>query len=118
MTLVHMLLAYVTLGGAGLVLIAAVLGLAAPQRLRVWLDRAILAALIALAISLLSGLPLIVLAGGPADPLHFLYALVAPAVGAGARYLGHNVDVRRRAIYMTVAAIALLGVVYRLFATG
>lgn len=89
-----------------------------PQRLRIWLDRLILVALAAMAIGVISGLPLILISGGPADPLHFVYALVAPALIAGARYLGHDVDLRRRAILVTAAAVALLGVVYRLFATG
>jgi hypothetical protein len=118
MTLLHQLLAYVTLVCAGLVLVAAGLGLAAPRRLRVWLDRAILLALLALGVALLSGLPLIVLASGPADPLHFVYALIGPAMLIGARYWGHDVGLRRRALYMAVAAVALLAVVYRLFTTG
>ncbi len=118
MTPVHQWLAYVALAGAVLLLAAAALGLAAPPRLRVWLDRAILVALVALAIAALSGLPLIVLSGGPADPLHLLYAVIGPGLIVVARYLGNDVDRRRRALYMAVAAITLLAVIYRLFTTG
>lgn len=118
MTLLHQWLAYLALAGASLVLVAAGLGLVAPQRLRMWLDRAILLALLALGLALLSGLPLILLTGGPADPLHFLYALIGPAMLVGARYWGHDVALRRRALYMAVAAVALLAVIYRLFTTG
>jgi len=117
-TLLHQWLAYLALAGAALVLVAAGSGLVAPRRIRVWLDRAILVALVALGVALLSGLPLIVLTGGPADPLHLVYALIGPAMLAGARYWGHDVGLRRRALYMAVAALALLAVIYRLFTTG
>ena len=63
---------------AVLVLLVALLGAILPAALRPWLDRAILLALGLLAVALVSGMPLIVLAGGPADPLHFLYALLLP----------------------------------------
>ena len=114
----HQALGYATAAAAVLLLAAAALGLAAPERLRVWLDRAILVALVALGIAALSGLPLIVLTGGPADPLHFLYAVIGPGLIVVARYLGHDVDRRRRALYMAVAAITVLAVIYRLFTTG
>ncbi len=114
----HLLLAYATAALTVVLAVVALLAAVRPRRARSLLDRTILAIGVALAISALSGLVLPVLSGGPADPLHFLYAIVAPVVIFGARYLGRAPDVRRRGLWMLAAAIVLAGIVLRLFTTG
>lgn len=118
MSQLHLLLAY----GAAALAIAAVLvavaAMAAGSPLRLLLDRAVLIAAAALLLAALSGLPLLVIEGAPADALHLLYGAVGPLVLLGGRYLGRSGSIRRRATLVAIAALALLGVIYRLFTTG
>jgi hypothetical protein len=103
---------------AAVVLATALAALALGDKLRNWLDRALLAASAALLLGALSGLALPFLVGQPRDVLHWLYGLLGPVVLLGARYLGRNGTTRRRAAFVALGAVALLGVVYRLFTTA
>lgn len=87
-------------------------------------DRALLLVVALVALALIAGL--LVAAGGdrPADPLHFLYGLVALLALPGGRALGGRLSVpgpagrSRRAAWNAVAAAVLLGVGLRLLQTG
>ncbi|MDQ3938842.1 MAG: hypothetical protein M3253_09220, partial [Chloroflexota bacterium] len=85
--------------------------------LRVLLDRLILITVVVLIAAAASGLPLVVTVGAPADVLHLLYGVIGPLILLGGRYLGRGGTFRRRSALVALAAIALLGVIYRLFTT-
>jgi hypothetical protein len=118
LTELHLLLAYAAAVAGAVILLTALAGMVAGPPLRVWLDRSILAALAALLLAALTGLPLVLLTGPPADPLHLVYAAAAPLVLLTGRYLGRRGSLRRRALLVAIAGVALLGVIYRLFTTG
>lgn len=117
MALLHSLLAYSVLAAAVTTLGLAVLGIIAGPRVRIWLDRLVLATLVFLAVAALSGLPLL-LGRPPADVLHIVYALTAPLILLAGRYLGRHGSIRRRSLLVVLTALALLGVIYRLFTTA
>lgn len=79
-------------------------------------DRTILAALVLVLVAIASGLFLFVGGPPPADPLHFLYAAAALAVLPIVRFGG--VFGRRRALWLAVGAVVLVGLVVRLAQTG
>lgn len=54
----------------------------------------------------------------PAEPLHYLYAVVALAAIPAARSLALDAPARSRAGVMAVAGIVVAALVWRLFATG
>jgi hypothetical protein len=114
----HYWIGWLNAGLAASVLVVAVAAIVVGERLRAWLDRTILAASAALVVGALSGLLLPIVAGPPRDLLHWLYGVLGPIVLLGARYLGRNGSTRRRATFVGVGAIALLGVIYRLFTTA
>jgi hypothetical protein len=114
----HDLLAYAALAAALATLLVAVVGTVAGGPVRIWLDRLILLTLAALAAAALSGLPLALLAGLPADVLHLVYGLSAPLVLLAGRYLGRRGSLHRRSLLVALATLALLGVIYRLFTTA
>jgi hypothetical protein len=113
---VHRALAIVV-GTIGVVVLVATIGwsrLGRPGRLAV--DRAILAAIVAVLVAIGSGLLLVIGGPRPSDPLHFVYAtaalLVLPVVRFAQRLAG------RRALWIAVGAAVLLGLVVRLAQTG
>lgn len=98
----------------------AVIGLSAAGWLprppaRLWVDRAILVALGVAIVAAVAGLVVLVGGTGPADPLHFLYAVVALAALPLARFWPAP---RRRRGLLLLGALVLGGVVVRLFQTG
>jgi hypothetical protein len=116
-TQLHLLLAYASAALVALTLLSALIGIALGGRMSLLVDRLILLSALALLIAALVGLPLPILGAPLRDVLHLLYAVVAPVVLLGARYLGRGPSPRRFTI-VAVGAIALLGVIYRLFTTA
>lgn len=114
----HGLLAYAALAAAVVMFLVALAGLALGPVIRLWLDRLILITLGVLLVAGLSGLPLALLTGLPGDPLHLLYGVGAPLILLAGRYLGRHGSVRRRSVFVGLATLALLGVIYRLFTTA
>ncbi|HEY3522882.1 MAG TPA: hypothetical protein VGK63_04200 [Candidatus Limnocylindrales bacterium] len=101
-----------------LVLIAAIaLGLGA-RSTRLWLDRAILVALILAAIDALVGIVLIASGHGPSDLLHVVYGAAALLVLPIARWAGRGADPRRRALWVAAGSVVLAAVLLRLAQTG
>jgi hypothetical protein len=117
-TTAHLFLAYAAAAVALLTLVGAIAALVLGVRLRLLLDRLILVAVVVLLLAAVSGLPMILFGGPPADVLHLVYGAVAPVILLGGRYLGRGGSMGRRAAIVAIAALALLGVVYRLFTTG
>lgn len=118
MSQLHLFLAYavaaLALATLGTAAAAAVVG----PPLRLLLDRLILLTLFALLLAVVSGLPLLVLVGSPADALHLVYGLAAPLILLGGRFLFRADSQRRRSLFVALAGLALIGIVYRLFTTG
>jgi hypothetical protein len=83
-----------------------------------WLDRAILVTLAVIAAAVLTGLVVALTDRGPADPLHFLYALLALAVLPVARAVGAGRSDRRLERAVLIGAAIGLGAVLRLSMTG
>jgi hypothetical protein len=87
------------------------------------LDRAVLAVLASVVVAEMVGVALLLTGARPADPLHFLYgpaALIALpiAIWFGARTPSADASRVRRDLWTVVGAIVLLGILFRLFATG
>lgn len=87
------------------------------------LDRAVLAVLGSVAVADLLGVVLLLTGARPADPLHFLYgaaSLVALPIAIlfGARTPAADGSRVRRDTWTVVGAIVLLGILFRLYATG
>jgi hypothetical protein len=94
---------------------------------RVAVDRLVLAVTALIAGAGAVGLGLLIGGRRPADPLHFLYAIVALATPLGGWWLGARGGFRgparpptriRRAAWLVVAALVLLGLELRLVMTG
>ncbi|HYK95699.1 MAG TPA: hypothetical protein VE011_07550 [Candidatus Dormibacteraeota bacterium] len=64
------------------------------------------------------GLGILLAGGGPHEPLHFLYAILAIGSLPVADSLARNASPRRRAVITLVAAIILFVLLARLFQTG
>jgi hypothetical protein len=113
----HRLLGWLVGGAALIAGVVAVAGWARPPLRRHWLDRSILAAIALVGIDVVVGLALLVTGARPADPLHFLYAVLALAALPAARFWG---GLRRspRAGMILLGAIVLVGLVVRLYQTG
>jgi hypothetical protein len=113
---VHRLIAIVA-GVAAAATVAVVVvraWLGRPGRLAV--DRVILAALVVIVANVAVGLVLLATGSRPADPLHFLYAVVALLALPIARFWGALE--RRRALALAIGGVVLVGLVVRLFQTG
>lgn len=87
------------------------------------LDRAVLVVLAMIASAEILGVALLLTSARPADPLHFLYGaagLVALpiAIFFGARTPPVDGSRVRRDAWTAVGAIVLLGILFRLYATG
>ena len=93
----------------------ALVGVLTERYPRIALDRLVLAALLAVPVASLTGLPGL---GTLGDPLHILYAGVALVALPAARYLARSGAPRRRATWMLLGALVMCGVVARLFLTG
>jgi hypothetical protein len=85
---------------------------------RLLADRLVLAAIAVVAVAAASGLAVLVLVGPPSDALHFVYAAVALLGFPVVRYVARNAQPRRFSLFLGIAAVALLGVVARLWTTG
>lgn len=79
-------------------------------------DRAILLALAVVALGILSGLLVFLGGGAPADPLHFVYAVVALAILPAIRFWDRLA--RHRSAALGIGALLLAGLALRLFQTG
>ena len=87
------------------------------------LDRAVLPVLGSVAVAEILGVVLLLTGARPADPLHFLYgpaALIAlpVAIWFGARTPSADASRVRRDTWTVIGAIVLLGILFRLYATG
>ena len=113
---VHRLIAIVAGVAAAATVVAVVVRawLGRPGRLAV--DRLILTALVVIAANVVVGLVLLGTGSRPADPLHFLYAVVALLALPVVRFWGALE--RRRALALGIGALVLVGLVVRLFQTG
>jgi len=96
--------------------VAVVVGARLGRPGRLVIDRLILAALAVILANELIGLVLLVTGTRPADPLHFLYALVALVTLPIVRFWGTLQPWRAAAL--AIGALVLLGLVVRLFQTG
>jgi hypothetical protein len=83
-----------------------------------WTDRAILFALALVVANVFVGAGIAVGGRRPADPLHYLYAILAIVVLPIARFGGGESWARRRALVIGLGAIVLVGLVVRLVQTG
>lgn len=79
-------------------------------------DRAILLALAVVALGIVSGLVVFLGGGAPADPLHFVYAIVALAILPAVRFWDRLA--RHRNLALGIGALVLAGLALRLFQTG
>lgn len=118
LTTIHLWLFVVTLALAVVLFAVSLIG-AVQSRFRTLLvDRLILAALAALALTSLIGPPLLISGQQPPDRLHFLYAGLAWVALPIARYAARSGDARRRGIALIVGTAVLLGACLRLYMTG
>jgi hypothetical protein len=114
----HALLAWVAVAGTLALLGAAILTATGRVSSHLLLDRAILVQIGTMAVAVLSGLAAPIAGRLPADPLHFLYAIVGLVVAPGIRAWTRSADDRRQGRWQVVAAAVALGAVLRLFMTG
>jgi hypothetical protein len=114
----HALLAWVAVAGTLALLAAAILTATGRVASHLLLDRAILVQSGTMTVAVLSGLAAPVAGRLPADPLHFLYAIVALVVAPSVRAWTRAADDRRQGRWQVVAAAVALGAVLRLFMTG
>jgi hypothetical protein len=85
---------------------------------RVLVDRAVLAAIVAAGSAAIVGLVVYVVAGPPSDALHVVYGAVAVVVIPVVRYAARRAAPRRLSALLGIAALAMLGVLVRLWQTG
>jgi hypothetical protein len=104
-------------GGATLLLVAAA-AVRGRTIVQPWTDRAILAALALVLANVLVGAGIAVGGRRPADPLHYLYAILAIIALPIARFGGGESWAHRRALVIALGAIVLVGLVVRLVQTG
>jgi peptidoglycan/LPS O-acetylase OafA/YrhL len=118
MTTVHWLLALAS--GAALAGTSLVAGwsFAARRPASRWIDRLIMATLVAVALAVLAGAGVWIAQGPPADPLHLVYGALALIVLPVARYLGRAGSVRQRSGFVAGGCLVMAGVLYRLWTTA
>ena len=88
---------------------------------RLWIDRLILAILAVVAVDLLLGAGVALLASGgrgPADPLHLVYAVVALLALPAARFEVERRGSTRIGWWVCAGGLVTLGALLRLWATG
>lgn len=113
----HLAIAVVAAGLDAVFLATLAAGAIRRELPRFLLDRLILAIEGAVVLEVLVGLLVATSGAGPADPLHFVYAVVAlAALPVGRAWRG--VSRGPRAVPLAVAAIVLAGVLIRLAQTG
>ena len=100
------------------VALAALTGSLSGRSVRRLTDRLILAALVAVAVAIASGLLLLVTGHSPTDPLHLLYAVVALAALPVARFAVPSVRSERRGWIVAGGGLILIGLMVRLLQTG
>ena len=113
---IHHLAAPLVAAAALVLLVTVVVGAARHRPVRFASDRAILLALGLVSLGILSGLVTLVAGGAPADPLHFVYAVVALAVLPVVRFWDRLA--RRRALALAIGAVVLAALMLRLFQTA
>jgi hypothetical protein len=114
----HLLLAAVTAAGAIAVVAFALLGRRMDGTSRLWIDRAILAAIAGVVLAIVSGLVVFATGGTPEDPLHFLSAAAALVALPIARAWATGAHAGRRWLVMAAAGAVLAALVLRLYMTG
>jgi hypothetical protein len=115
---VHGILAWIVAVAAGALVVASVAMAVGSARSRLWLDRTILALLVAAIAAASGGIVVAATAGPPRDPLHLVYGaavLVVPVVG---RYVARGAEPRRLGRMMAVVAVVTAGVALRAITTG
>lgn len=81
-------------------------------------DRLEAVVLILLVITSAGGLGILIGGSGPAEPLHFLYAVLALGSLPVANSLSRNASTRRQALITFVTAVVAIVLIARLFQTG
>jgi hypothetical protein len=114
----HALLAWLGVAGALALLGAAILTATRRVESHLLLDRGILVQLATFAVAAVSGLAFPIGGRLPADPLHFVYAIVGFVVAPAVRAWTRRADDRTKGRWQVVAAAVVLGAVLRLFMTG
>jgi hypothetical protein len=114
----HALLAWLAVAGALALLGAAILTATRRASSHLLLDRGILVQLGTFAVATVSGFAFPIGGRLPADPLHFVYAIVGLVVAPGVRAWTRRADDRTQGRWQVVAAAVVLGAVLRLFMTG
>jgi hypothetical protein len=114
--------AAIVAAGTGLLGALVGLGVAGGRPARLWLDRLVLMLLVIVAANVaLGGLVAIVGAGdrsGPADPLHFLYAVLALGAVPVCRFQAERSGSTRVGWWVCAGGLVTLGALLRLWATG
>jgi hypothetical protein len=118
MTSVHVALAWLTVAATIGLLVVSVSGAISGRPSRTWIDRFVLVQLVAAGAALVVGLVVAATASPPADPLHFVYALVVVTTLPIARYLTHGRSDTSLARWMAVAILVVMGGLLRSFMTG
>ncbi len=112
----HLVLAIVVAASGLALAVVIVLGHVVGRPFRSGRDRVILVAIGATAASIVLGLVLLATGPGPADPLHFLYAVVALVVLPAIRFWDRLAA--RRGLWLGVGGVVLALLAVRLFQTG
>ena len=113
---IHHLAAPLVAAIAFVLLVTVGVGAARHRPVRFASDRVILVALGLVGLGIVSGLVVLATGGAPADPLHFVYALVALAILPAVRFWDRLA--RRRPLALAIGAVVLAALVLRLFQTG
>jgi hypothetical protein len=114
----HALLAWFAVAGALALFGAAILTATRRADSRLLLDRGVLVQIGTFAVATVSGFAFPIGGRLPADPLHFVYAIVGLVVAPGVRAWTRRADDRTKGRWQVVAAAVVLGAVLRLFMTG
>jgi hypothetical protein len=85
---------------------------------RLWLDRAVLAQAVVALVAVASGLVLLATGARPADPLHFLYAVVLAGLALTVRAAAGRRPTRRVGGWLVMGSLVLGGVLVRAIMTG
>jgi hypothetical protein len=113
----HTALAWVAVAGAVAVVLAALPAAAGRTESYRLLDLAILVQIGTVAAAVMAGL-LLLPRGGPADGLHFLYAVVALAGVPAVRYAARDRNVKSMARLVALAGLVVVVSIARSFMTG
>ena len=100
-----------------IVLLGALDGLGAIAARR-WLDRLMVALLVALGATVILGPGIVIGVRPPSDPMHYLYALVAVAAVPSARYAAGRRGATRAGWWFAVGGLVTLAALVRLWGTG